>query len=127
MPFTVEPDDEERGDEQHPHQDDQGSGDLVEQFPVIVEGRADLGGGQAEQDEDRGEAGNEDRGGNQYPAPVVLFELLDRQTGDRREITGDERQHAGGEERDHAGEQGGDQADAGGGVGGGGQKHGGQG
>ena len=40
VPLAVEAGDEERGDEEHPHGDDQRRGDLGQQLLVVAEGRS---------------------------------------------------------------------------------------
>ena len=117
VPLAVEPGDEQRTDEEDAHRDDQHAGDLGQQVLVILQGRAEAGGGQPEGDEDRREAGDEEQARPQHPAPTGVVELGGGDPGDRRKVTGDERQDAGREERDDPRREGGEDADAGGGIG----------
>ena len=77
-------------------------GDLLQQQLVVLEGAADPGRGQPEEDEDRREAGDEEQAGGEHPAPAGPLEVGGGDPGDRGEVAGDQRQHAGGEERDEA-------------------------
>ena len=73
---------------------------------------AEAGGGEAEQDEDRREAGDEEQAGAEHAAPAGVVELRRGDPGHRREVAGDERQHAGREEGDDSRREGGEDADS---------------
>ena len=75
---------------------------LRQQLLVVAEEGAEPGRGQAEDDEDRREAGDEEQARDQHPPPAGVVELGRRDAADRREVAGDERQHAGREEGDDA-------------------------
>jgi hypothetical protein len=94
VPLTVQPGDEHARDEEHAHRDDQQARDLVQQFAVFAQRLADTGGGEAEEDEDRREGGDEKQAWDQHPPPRAALELAGLDAGDRREVSGHERQHA---------------------------------
>src|SRR5215218_511983 len=119
VPLAVEAGDEERGDEEDAHGDDQDPGNLRQQLLVVLEGRAEAGRGQTEEDEDRREAGDEEEAGAEDPAPAGVVELARRDPRHRRQVARHQRQDAGGEEGDDPGREGGEDPDSRGGIGGG--------
>ena len=90
---------------------------LVSVCLLSVEEGAEAGRGEAEDDEDRREAGDEEQAGAEHPPPAGVVELGGRDAGDRREVAGHERQDAGGEEGDDPRAECGEDGDPGGGVG----------
>ena len=78
---------------------------------------AEAGRGEAEQDEDRREAGDEEQAGAEHAAPAGVVELGRGDAGHGREVAGDERQHAGGEEGDDSRREGGEDAHSSGRIG----------
>ena len=72
---------------------------LLSRSPVVLERAAQAGRGEAEDDEDGREAGDEDEAGGEHLPPAGSLDLARRDAGDRREVAGNEGEHAGGEER----------------------------
>src|SRR5829696_9177459 len=75
VPLTVELRDEEGADEENTHGDDQPGGDLLEEQLVVLQRAADAGGSQAQEDEDRREARDEEQARDQDAAPIGLVEV----------------------------------------------------
>ena len=112
VPVAVEPVDERRRDEEEAERDDDRGRDLGEQGVVCPQHRADAGGGQAEQDENHRETGNQRHARRENAASPRALEVGGRDADYRRELSRHERQHARGQERERARCHGGENADA---------------
>ena len=67
--------DEDRRDEEDAHHDQEHRADVGQRVLVLAQRAAELGSGQAEQDEDGRERGDKEKAGDQDPAPVRIADL----------------------------------------------------